>query len=113
MAYLTAAYPAAACPAVARTRLLYFVAGFGDEWIVLSEDQRYGPFPRYCDAFERAVSEAQAAGACGFASAVLHASADGMVELRWSYGSGTVTQGGAVPGPTGVPVPSLLESPYR
>ena len=98
---------------MARTRLLYFVTSLGDGWIVLSEDQRYGPFPRYDDAFGCAVAEARAAGTCGFASAVLHASADGTVELRWSYGSGTVTAGGALPGPAEVPVPFPFESAYR
>ncbi|HSK40178.1 MAG TPA: hypothetical protein VK943_10465 [Arenibaculum sp.] len=70
-----------------KTELLFVIMNFRSEWIVRSEDQQYGPFISYSDAFHDAVEEAQAAGLCGFASAVLGQSSIGSpFDVQWTYG---------------------------
>jgi hypothetical protein len=70
-----------------KTELLFFVMAMDDHWAIRSEEQRYGPFTSYWDAYRRAVDEAQAAGSLGFASAVLvRATRSGAFRLRWTYG---------------------------
>lgn len=70
-----------------KTELLFFVTSCSNGWIVHSENQVYGPFISYSAAFDEAVEEAQAAGICGFASAVLaQAVTGGPFDIRWAYG---------------------------
>ncbi len=70
-----------------KTELFFFVTALQDCWVVQSEDEFYGPFGSYRAAFGQAVTEAQAAGIYGFASAVLVRRDDaGPFSAGWTFG---------------------------